>query len=278
MPEKTLPYLLECEPLQALLAEPAGLERHGILLLHVGGTEDYRQAHIPGAQFIDAAQLNLGLPPAPGLLPARDALQSLLRRVGLDANRWVIAYDCVQGQKAARLLWVLEAVGHRQVSLLNGGLIAWSQGGALEQAVSPTRPSTIRLGCNPNVIADKHYVLDSIDHPERRILDARSAAEHAGLKSASERRGRIPSSVHLDWLDTIDTANGYRLKSRPQLQALLEQRGVRPELEIIVHCQTHQRSAHSFAMLRSLGFPRVRGYAGSWSEWSSDPALPVAGG
>ena len=79
----------------------------------------------------------------------------------------------------------------------------------------------------------------------------------------------------MNWLDTIDSANHRRLHSVDRLRTLLENTGISPAKEIIVYCQTHHRSAHTYAMLKHLGYQRARGYAGSWAEWGNDPTTPV---
>jgi thiosulfate/3-mercaptopyruvate sulfurtransferase len=74
----------------------------------------------------------------------------------------------------------------------------------------------------------------------------------------------------------MDQARNLRLKPTALLEELLASRGINLEQEVIVYCQTHHRSAHTWMMLKSLGYGRVRGYAGSWSEWGNDPTTPVA--
>ena len=76
-------------------------------------------------------------------------------------------------------------------------------------------------------------------------------------------------------MDTMDPQRQLRLQPAPVLRQLLDLRGVTTDKEVIVYCQTHHRSAHTYWVLRYLGYPRVRGYPGAWSEWGNDPSVPV---
>ena len=89
------------------------------------------------------------------------------------------------------------------------------------------------------------------------------------------RGGHIPGARNLNWLDTIDTTNNFRLKPSEDLQFMLNQIGITPDKEIITYCQTHHRSSHSYVMLKSLGYTRIRGYPGSWSEWGNSSETPI---
>ncbi|MGI9318594.1 MAG: sulfurtransferase [bacterium] len=270
MSDNTLPYLLE----------PEALANHGtddsLRIVCLGKREQYLAAHIPGAIYLDVNMLNRGTKPAPGLLPDIPLIEQAFQSIGLTLTSHIVCYDDDAGTAGARMMWVLEAMGHQKQSFLNGGLTAWAALGLPLQSGSETvMMSNWTASPNANVIADKQYVLDSLNNPEIQILDARTPQEHNGIKSASERRGRIPGSANLNWLDTIDTNNTRRLRSSDDLEQMLLEKGLDRNKEIITHCQTHQRSSHSFMMLRSLGYNKVRGYAGSWSEWADDPLLPI---
>ena len=267
---RKLPYIIESEELLD------NLSTGSLVLVDLGTTEEFQQGHIPGAVHMDVGQLRLGTLPASGLLPGDSDLELSLKRIGLNDTSHVVAYDHDNNAKACRLLWTLEAAGHGNASLLNGGFTAWMVSGLpIDVGANNPAPGTIQLRFNPAVIADQEYVLHSLGDPNIVILDARSPEEYNGLKSPSLRKGHIPGAVNLNWLDTIDMTNNRKFKSPGELLKLLEARGVSKNREIIVHCQTHQRSSHSFVMLRSLGFKDLRGYAGSWSEWGNDPALPI---
>jgi thiosulfate/3-mercaptopyruvate sulfurtransferase len=265
-----LPYIIESEEVSE------NLSAENLLIVDLGTKKEYQQGHIPGAVHMDVGYLRLGTPPAPGLLPDHRDLERNLKSIGLRDSFHVIAYDHDNNAKACRLLWTLEVAGHQNTSLLNGGFTAWIDSGyAVDITTTKPDTGTIKPEFNSEVIADRGYVLDSLGNPNIVILDARSPEEYYGLKSPSLRKGHIPGSVNLNWLDTIDLANNRKFKPQKELLRMLEARGVSKDKEIIVHCQTHQRSSHSFVMLRSLGFTKIRGYAGSWSEWGNDPSLPI---
>jgi thiosulfate/3-mercaptopyruvate sulfurtransferase len=265
-----LPYIIESEVLSD------NLSAENLLIVDLGTTKEYQLGHIPGAIHMDVDHLRSGKPPAPGLLPDNRDLERNLNGIGLRDSCHVIAYDHDNNAKACRLMWTLEVVGHRFSSLLNGGFTAWKASGCpIDVAVIKPDKGAMQPAFNDEVFADRECVLDSLGNPGIVILDARSPEEYYGQKSPSLRKGHIPGSVNLNWLDTIDLTNNRKFKPPAELLRMLEARGISKDKEIIVHCQTHQRSSHSFVMLRSLGFTRIRGYAGSWSEWGNDPSLPI---
>lgn len=247
-----------------------------LIIVDVGTDEQYGQGHVPGAVHLDYGKLRAQDSTTPGVLPSVEQLQSAYDEIGLSGKSHIIAYDHENNAKACRLLWTLEACSQFHHSLLNGGITAWScDGYALETERNTRTAGDFRIKTNPSVVATRDDVLHALDDPSVQILDSRSRDEYMGRKSASKRKGHIPGAIHLDWLDTIDKDNSRRLRTPEQLDQLLDERGVRRDREIIVHCQTHQRSSHSFVMLRSMGFERVRGYGGSWSEWGNDLTLPI---
>ncbi len=267
-----LPLLIEPEQLQPYLADPA------TLIVDLCDPTRYAAGHIPGAVHLDYADLVRAEPPAMGLLPTEAQLSEVLSRLGLTPDRQVVAYDDEGNGRAGRLLWTLATLGHEQVSLLNGGIHAWDAAdGTLEAGLRhpPRGAYEARFADPPTAVADKIYLLTRLGQPDLALLDTRTPAEFAGLDRRAARGGHIPGAVNLNWTDAMDPQRQWRLQPDPVLRKLLEARGVTPDQEVIVYCQTHHRSAHTYWVLRYLGYPRVRGYPGAWSEWGNHPGLPV---
>jgi thiosulfate/3-mercaptopyruvate sulfurtransferase len=266
-----LPLLIEPERLQPYLTDPA------VLIVDLCDPANCAVGHVPGAVHLDYSDLVRAEPPAMGLLPTEARLSQVLSRLGLTPERHVVAYDGEGNGRACRLLWTLTVLGHQRLTLLDGGIRAWeAAGGPLEtQFRQPPRGAYQARILNPAAVADKDYILARLGQPDLALLDTRTPAEFAGLDRRAARGGHIPDAVNLNWTDAMDPQRQLRFQPDPVLRAMLDARGVTPDKEVIVYCQTHHRSAHTYWVLRHLGYPRVRGYAGAWSEWGNDPGLPV---
>ena len=264
-----------------LLIEPEQLASHlgadGLLILDMRGPEKFVQGHVPGAVNLAYSNIIRAAPPAMGLVPSEDQLSGVFSRIGLTPATHVVAYDDEGGGRAARLLWTLDALGHRHFSLLNGGLHAWiAERRELESGDSQAVPSQYQARfVNPGVVADKQYILAHLGQADFLPLDTRSPQEYSGADVRAARGGHIPSAVNMNWIEAIDRQHQLRLYDDATLRRLLESQGVTPDKEIVLYCQTHHRSSHTYMVLKHLGYPKVRGYAGAWSEWGNDPELPV---
>lgn len=267
--------LIEPEALQAMLADAQ------LLVVDLSKAATYAQLHIPGAMHMEYSILNSGTQPAPGLLPPEERLAQIAGLLKLDKMSRIVAYDDEGSGRAARLAWTLHYLGYESVQVLDGGLHAWNNEGhpVDNQPVLPDITATLPLAArNPSVLADDTYILEHLDDESVALLDARTPEEYAGTKVRAARGGHIPGAVNLNWLDTMDKNRNLRFKSPDILNDALRTLGIRIEQEVITYCQSHHRSAHTWLMLKSLGFPRVRGYAGSWSEWGNHPDTPVTTG
>lgn len=272
------------EPRLPLLLEPDLLEEAhdatDLLVLDLRKPEDYTAAHIPGALHADYEDFVTAHPPALGMLADEMKLSETLAALGLQPDTHVVAYDDSGGGRAARILWTLAALGHTRISLLDGGFIAWKNEAHPLETGSRSVPASdyhaqVR---NPDVIASKDYVLRHLGSTDMVLLDTRSEAEYLGNDVRAARGGHIPGAVNFDWTRSTDRHRDRRLRPAEQLTQELAELDVTRDHEIVVYCQTHHRSAHTFIMLKHLGFPRVRGYAGAWSEWGNLPELPIEAG
>ena len=271
MGQPKLPLLIEPDALEAALGGD------NLLVVDVSGADVHAQGHVPGAVNLDYAALIGPRPPAMGLIADADQLSEAFSALGMTADSHVVAYDGEGGGRASRLLWTLDAVGHGASSLLNGGLQAWTgDGHATETGVNEVARSDYRVTLQQAaVIADKGYIRDHLDDPDVVIFDVRSPAEFAGDDVRAVRGGHIPGAVNMDWTMAIDQDRNLRFKSEDALRDMLGALGVTPDKEVITHCQTHHRSAHTYMVLKSLGFSKIRGYDGSWSEWGNDADTPI---
>ncbi len=270
MPDAKLPFLIEPGELATQLDTP------GLLIVDLSDAPLYAQHHIPGAVWLEYPKLLHSHPPVMGLLPNEDDLSKVLSTLGITPQTHVIAYDSETNNKACRFLWTLDVAGHQNFSLLNGGLSAWTKEGypVNDEAVT-VQASEYPVHYHDEHCVDKSYILSHLNDSGVVILDTRTPAEYAGTDKRAYRAGHIPNAVNVEWTQAIDRQNNMKLKPAEVLSALYEAAGVTPDKEIIVHCQTHQRSSHTYIALKSLGFPHIKGYPGSWSEWGNDPDTPI---
>ncbi len=268
------------QPLFAVFVEAdrlaCQLNNPQLQIIDMSAPELYSESHLPGAIHLEYAEIITQQPPTLGLLPDFEQLQTLFSKIGLRNDAHIITYDAEGSGKAARLLWTLAACGFDNVSILNGGRSAWQAGGyPMESERNLWPASHFKVIPNPEVIADKAYILSHLDEPKITLLDARSPAEYCGDDLRAARGGHIPGAINMDWSLTFNSQHDLHLKPTTALKALMAERQINRENEIIVHCQSHHRSALMYAILKFLGYPKVRGYHGSWSEWGNCSDTPI---
>jgi thiosulfate/3-mercaptopyruvate sulfurtransferase len=270
MPVPELPLVIETDRLQQSLAQ------ENLLLVNLSQPATYVQYHIPGAVFLDYNWIVRVEQPRMGLLPDPAQLTHVLSALGLTPDTHVVSYDDEGGGRACRLLWTLEAAGHQHFSLLNGGLRAWAnQGHRITAEINWPTTGHYAVNMNYNGVATRQYILDHLSDNSVALLDVRSPAEYQGKKVYARHGGHIPRAVNMEWTEAMDPRHDLCLKPAAELRERLAGLGITPDKEVIVYCQTHHRSAHTYVMLRSLGFEKVKGYPGSWSDWGNEPNTPI---
>ncbi len=263
-------YVIDAATLRAMQ------EQKNLLLVDVRTPEQCPDGHIPGAVQLDRTELSLRHNQTEALLPDTESLSRTFSKIGLRPDHFVVAYDDDTGVDAARLLWTLEVIGHRNYALLNGGFAAWDD---LEYAVDehPAQPiqSRFTVADFGSAVVDFKYVLEAIDRADICIVDNRTAAEFSGKDKRANRGGHIPGAVQFDWSSTIDLHSGGTLLEPDAIREKLHTSGITPEKEIVLYCQSNRRSSHTFLILKWLGYERVKSYAGSWSEWGNSIDAPI---
>lgn len=238
----------------------------------------YAQAHLHGAVHIDYKFLQGDDFVAPGLPPSKAEIEQLLSAIGLTPDQHVIAYDEEGGTRAARFLWILALAGHKNYSYLDGGIHAWLDLNLpyTDQEVLPTPSNYTIDALREEPIVDFDYVFANYDKPNTILWDSRSAEEYAGILMNARRVGHIPGAVNYNWENAIDRGNNNLLRSEEAIRQELLDLGITPDKEVIVYCRTHHRSCFTWLLAKHLGYDNVRGYAGSWAEWSSRDDTPIA--
>lgn len=248
------------------------------------GREAYRSGHLPGAIFMD---LDRDLA-APGGVrggplgrhpwPSEEQVSRVLGAAGLRPTDRIVAYDDQSGAIAARLWYMLRAHGHEAAAVLDGGIGKWTaEGRALETAEPMPEPTSYEARLLPGFVLAKAEVIAIGE--KALLLDARAGERYRGeAEPIDPRAGHIPGARSAPFTKNL-TADGVPVFRPPaELRAHYEGLGAQAGGgEPVVYCGSGVTACHDLLALHLAGL-RGRLYAGSFSEWSSDPALPVVAG
>lgn len=238
---------------------------------------EYEAGHLPGAVYVDLDRELAGPPGAGGRhpLPQPEEFAAVMRRAGVSADVPVVVYDGGQGWAAARAWWLLRWTGHTDVRVLDGGLAAWTAAGGPVTADAVT----VEEGdFKPNPGAVGLLDADAAAALARSgiLLDARAGERYRGEVEPIDRvGGHIPGAVSAPTTENVG-ADG-RFLAADALRARFAGLGVSGEAPVGVYCGSGVSGAHEVLALEVAGVPAAL-YAGSWSEWSTDPTRPVATG
>jgi thiosulfate/3-mercaptopyruvate sulfurtransferase len=258
--------------------------RHDLVNL-AAGRDAYAGGHLPNALFADMEHELSGAKRGPDgafrgrhPLPEPQAFIELLRGWGVNDGTQVVAYDAHGGMFAARLWWMLRWIGHASVAVLDGGLPAWQTAGLplSTDMPAPRARGTIALREPLVATADVNAVLQNVEHGGRMVVDARAPDRFRGENETIDPvGGHIPGAKNRFFKDNLQ-ADG-RFKTPEQLR---EELGVAvgDAQSAIMQCGSGVTACHNLLALEVAGMPGAALYPGSWSEWSADPARPVATG
>ena len=238
--------------------------------------DGYGKGHLPGAVFVDLDR-DLAAPPGAGgrhPLPAPEAFQAAMRRAGVRDDRPVVAYDQGEPGGAARAWWLLGWFGHPDARVLDGGLGAWVAAGlpvTTETADPDPGDFTARPGGRSLLDAAGAARLAAAGV----LLDARAPARYQGLEEPVDPvAGHIPGARNAPMADLV---GDHGLVPPASLRRLLDRHGARPGTPVGVYCGSGVVAAHLVLACEVAGIPASL-YAGSWSDWVTDPSRPVATG
>ena len=236
--------------------------------------EAYDRGHLPGARFVDMdTWLSTKGSPGDGRhpLPSPETFAEGMRRLGVSDATPVVAYDDSGGTTAARLVWMLRAVGH-PAALLDGGLLAHR--GLLSTDVVAPVPGTFTARPWP---ADRLATIDEAGRGGAVVIDARDGARYRGeTEPIDPVAGHIPGARNVPCRDHVD-AEG-RFADPEVLRARFEAAGVRDGSDVISYCGSGVTACHNLLALERAGLGLGRLYPGSWSQWTNTPGRAVATG
>ncbi len=249
-------------------------------------TRSYDEGHLPGAAGINwMTQLT---DPLRRDLVSRDDLQALLRSAGIDDDTLIVLYGDNHNWFAAWAYWQLRYHGIDHVRLLDGGRAKVQAAGLPLTTDAPQHPGgsiTVGDGTREELRAYREEVIKGIGQAERGLVDVRSPAEYSGELSApvglpqeaAQRKGHVPGAVNIPWSTAVGEDGTF--KPLDELRQLYADRGITEDKEIVAYCRIGERSSHTwFVLSELLGYPNVRNYDGSWTEYGSLVGVPIETG
>lgn len=227
----------------------------------------YRSGHIPNALPFDlnrdVYEMGFGMPK----MKTPEAIGQILGARGISNAMTIVLYDESTGPLAAFVYWLLKYLGHSDVRVLNGGWHAWQKAGApITRELPQVAPCPYSVQIDSQQRSDAEWIQKHGQDSQVVLLDARSDGEYY--------MGHIPGAVNLSFDSTIDYSN-QMLKGADQLKRQFEEVGVTPDKQVVVYCGSGSRSAHTYLVLKSLGYPLVSNYDGSMMDWVQTKRLPV---
>jgi len=243
----------------------------------------YDQGHIPGAIKIDwVADLNDQV--------VRDYLdrehfEQLLSAKGIGNDTTVVFYGDKNNWWATYALWVFKLYGHKDARIMNGGRAKWiAEGRDLTKAAPSYAPASYKAPerDDKTIRAFRDQVREHIKKSGVALVDVRSPQEYSGERThmpeypqeGTLRGGHIPTAVSIPWAKAVKEDSTF--KSTADLQELYGSQGVTPDKDVVAYCRIGERSSHTwFVLTYLLGYPQVRNYDGSWTEWGNGVGLPI---
>jgi thiosulfate/3-mercaptopyruvate sulfurtransferase len=245
---------------------------------------NYELGHIPGSVLVNWKH-DVNDPLSRNIL-SKQAFEHLMQRIGVNNDTTLVLYGDFNNWFAAFAFWAFKYYGYRDVRILNGGRKKW---------LAEDKPVTKEIPSYP----EGNFKLDQQSEPDKNIrtflnyvrntlgtatlIDVRSPKEFTGEITAppeyptehAQRGGHIPNAINIPWGQAVNDTDGT-FKSAEELRKLYESKGITPEKEVITYCRIGERSSHTwFVLSYLLGYPNVKNYDGSWTEWGNMIDNPI---
>jgi thiosulfate/3-mercaptopyruvate sulfurtransferase len=242
----------------------------------------YETGHIPGAVKIDwhadeQDQVRRDF-------IDRVDFEALMASHGIGNDTTVVLYGDKNNWYAAYTFWLFKLYGHRDCRIMNGGRAKWEAEQRPYTTETPTYPPTTYRAQERDlrIRAFLGQVQEQLESGKAALVDVRSPDEYTGKllhmvnypQEGAQRAGHIPGAQNIPWATATNPDGTF--KSADELREIYACRGITPDREIIAYCRIGERSAHTwFVLTQLLGYPNVRNYDGSWTEWGNLVAVPI---
>lgn len=253
-----------------------------VTILDMSEKTDYQKFHIDGAIWFNTAWL-FRSENGVTLSAGAETIAETLSQLGIANNDHIVIYDDMGGFDASRLYWELDKLNHKNVHILDGGIVNWVLSGNKVTQKFPDRPAVAeyklaKRSLANRLTADKTEVVAASRDNATILIDTRSEQDYQGSPS-EPRSGHIPSALHFEWSQSIDSRNGFQQRAKDNLTKLLAGISVYDVKQpIILYCKSARSAARVYTMLKSLGFKEIKLYDGSMQEYKKDRNLPLKKG
>jgi len=265
----------------------AHLEDEGLQILDCQpDIHDYISEHLPGAIYFSEGSLRATFGGLPGAWVPPEAVQPVLRRLGLRRGAPAVVYTGVgpfkgrgDGLEQTIVAYSLARYGHEQVYVLDGGVDKWkAEGRALTRVFPKVEESDFTIQVQRDYFVEYREFKSIKDREDVLLLDARPPALYEG-QGPWIKPGHIPGAVNLPWASLMDDHNKSLLKPDEEIQAILDIKDIRAEKTIICSCGTGREATDEFLLFKwYLGYPQVKLHEGAFTEWTSYPDNPTVTG
>ena len=243
---------------------------------------NYMLGHAPGAVLFDWKE-DINDPLTRNIF-SKPSCEDLLQRAGINNDTTLILYGDFNNWFAAFAFWVFKYYGYDDIRLMNGGRKKWLEEDRPLSKDIPEYPKGNFKAAEPDnsIRVFLNYVRDSIESSQKVLIDVRSPKEFTGEILAppeyptehAQRGGHIPGALNIPWSQAVSEDGTF--KSAEELKKLYESKGITSNKEVIAYCRIGERSSHTWFVLKYLlGYPDVKNYDGSWTEWGNMIANPI---
>jgi len=241
----------------------------------------YSRYHIPGAIRLSYSDIVMKRKDKVSVMIPHARLAKIMGFIGVSNDTHVVIYDDMGGLHAGRLFWQLERLGHKKVSVLDGGIVSWVLAGNKVTNV-PVKPKKASYEFDEPTGSINNALLEDVIEAQQKedvtLLDVRSEEEYIGHRRFP-RSGHMPGAVWMPWENALDVKNGFKLTNDGEMRKQLKQLGItKQDQPVIAYCRSGHRASQTYLTLRHLGFSNIRLYDGSMSEYQKKRHLPVIKG